>query len=129
MEKLTENKSLYEKQIKALKETGLMMQKKPIELSQYKELLKSLKKFWAEGCPETRAKIIQWLVYKIEVGRDDVTIHYQLTESGLVNGSSGSGRHKKDFKTFYLEKSSNSLTSGAGTPTRTVDLQDVDLAL
>lgn len=118
MEKLTEANKLYEKQLRALRESGEMIQEKPIEFKHYKSLLESLRGFWMIGDSETRSKIIQWLIYKIEVNRDSVTIHYQLSENGLVQntakaGSNSLSQNLMDFKKFYLEKSSNSLTNGA----------------
>ncbi|MCB0368140.1 MAG: recombinase family protein [Bdellovibrionales bacterium] len=117
MEKLTEHKELYEKQLEAFQVKG-GLEIKPIELRQYQALLKTLREFWKNGDSETKSKIIQWLIHRIDVGKDSVTIHYQLIENELVresvlSGSRPFGGDVSEFKKFFVKKSSNSLTNGA----------------
>ena len=93
-----------------------------MELRHYQALLVALKGLWQGGDPETKSKIIQWLIHKIEVGRDCVHIYYQLGESGPLGDLAASGK-----KSFFKSECSNTLTNGALGETRTpMTLRSVD---
>lgn len=118
MEKLEGHKELYQKQLQSLKEAGAMGYHKPIQLEHYNALLKALKGLWSLGDPPTRSKIIQWLIHKIEVGRDSVVLHYQLGESNLLRELASAGSRlflclESNFANFFKGNSSNTLTIGA----------------
>ncbi|MCB0368632.1 MAG: recombinase family protein, partial [Bdellovibrionales bacterium] len=124
MAKITEQKELYVKQLEAYKKQGIELDNKPIEFKHYQELLKTLKEFWLNGDAETKSKIIQWLIHRIDVGKESVTLHYQLIEKNLVREPVKSvsrplGAGPEEFKKFYVKNSSNSLTFGALTSSRT----------
>ncbi len=108
MEKLTEHKNLFEKQLKTLK-NNTHLHEKPIEFKHYKTLLESLSEFWKKGDPETRSKIIHWLIHRIDVGKDSVTINYQLIENRLVQesvlaDSAPLGAIKMNLKNFMSKR-------------------------
>lgn len=109
MEKIEEQKAIYEKRLDEWKLSGVGIKSKPIELDDYEALLKALKGLWLNGDPETKSKIIGWLIGKIEVGRDTVVLHYQLGET-IALSKPGS---EMNVREFFCHSSSNSLTNGA----------------
>ncbi len=118
MEKLEEHKETYERRLEALKKEGSIGNNKPIEIKHYKVLLKALKGLWLGGDPPTKSKIIQWLINKVEVGRESVTLHYQLTEGNLLRELAYAGSRvflclESEFYNFFTRGSSNTLTFGA----------------
>lgn len=115
MEKVEEQKEFCQKRLEEVKKKGIFGRAAPIELTDFKRLLVALKELWEGGDPPTRSKIIQWLIHKIEVGRDSVVIYYQLSGCNLLRESANAGSRLflcPDFKKVF-GGCSNTLTSGA----------------
>lgn len=114
MQKIEERKNQCETRLESLTRSGKLTKANPMELRHYQALLVALKGLWHGGDPETKSKIIHWLIHKIEVGRDSVHIYYQLGETGLLGDLGAPGG-----KSFFKSECSNTLTNGARGGSRT----------
>jgi site-specific DNA recombinase len=87
----------------------------PMELSSYQEFLKGVKKL-KNLTPETRQKVVEQLIHKIEVKPDGFVVHYyvgrnQIRKEPEKSGSSFQIQLNRSQK-FFVLPSSNSLTIG-----------------
>ncbi|MBT4760066.1 MAG: recombinase family protein [Bdellovibrionaceae bacterium] len=84
MEKLEALKLECEKNIEEAKRLGSGPEDKPVGLKSYTKFLSSLQDLFKNGPPEIKAKIIQRLIHRIELGEKEVKIYYNVDESRLL---------------------------------------------
>ncbi len=84
MEKLEVLKEACEKSIEEVRRLGSKSTEKPVGLKSYSKFLGSLKDLFTNGPPEIKAKIIQRLIHRIEVGEKEVKVYYNVDESSLL---------------------------------------------
>ena len=84
MEKVESFKEDCEKQLDEYKHHGSRVCDPPIGIRSYATFLESLRGVMRHESPEIKAKIIRRLIHRIEVGKDEVKIYYNVDENRLL---------------------------------------------
>ena len=84
MEKVEKLKKEAEAKLQEIKKMGARLSEPPIDLKSYEKFLESLKSIMKTASPEMKSKIIRRLIHRIEVGKKEVKIYYNVDKSSLV---------------------------------------------
>ena len=112
MAELESKKDFCKERITALNIMGPSSGRKPAELTDFKAFRKSLAKAIRNPKGTDRAKIVSKLVHKVEVGVDQVTVHYFVGKD-RINKESADLAGPRGLSLKNLSIGSNSLTFGA----------------
>ncbi len=128
--KLKQKSDDVDKKLNELKKINGVGAEKPIQLKDYKAYLQALKLIWinSQDNPDILTKVIQKLISKVEVGTEQVIIHYIVGRNKIKRESSDSlfknfqSIGNSAFSNFFASScGSNTLQDGAPTRTRTTD--------
>lgn len=82
-----------------------------VNLNVYQSFVGDLRELWLNANSATKSKIIQRLIYKIEVGVDSIVVHYNMDKRNIDPKIKKPDSRSGFFKNY--SNGSNSLTNGA----------------